>query len=653
MFARLNFRKLLLTLIILLARILPSYAGDISVPLLPKSVVQGKADVHNGPVDEAALRYYASLKQNARVDAEIRRLKLLHPDWSPPANLWTSKPGNPDDGPLWELLASGKIGELRAEIDARRAQNPNWVLSTDLEEKMQRKELRAAILDNARKKRWNEVVVSAVRWLPAGGTDVEVLWQIAEGYAHVRRTTEAQQVLEGILRTSTETAERIATLQRSLELLDMGVTERFIESGLRDASGKNEFDVIAIDITRARISAWLHDAPGKEITGPELAAFERFAAAASDPDQAALLAWYAFKRGDHAEALEQFKSAIAKGGDATVAHGLAHTLRKVKKLREAEEVAYAWREPSAANMILFIDVFAEQLTQDSNLIDAKRLARYADVTLQTSSGEGAQALGWYSYNSCQLDAASEWFKRGMAWMPKETTALGYALTLRRLKKTQEYIDIVNRYDGLFPKVVALMYPGELSQNDPCNRNLARSTSSNSSAPGLRSAQLASLDPLRAPAAAKQPTWSQVPMPSKLGRAITQDFAGPKRTEFPVAVLSENPYRSLSSYRTSNSKAAPDKWRPATAFPTPLDARRVFGVGPMPYERYGKPLTPGWNGIMQPSLSGDMALQAPRGTPWSTESAMAEALATRVTASPLLDQSSVSSNAPSSASRFHP
>ena len=113
-----------------------------------------------------------------------------------------------------------------------------------------------------------------------------------------------------------------------------------------------------------------------------------------------------------------------------IAHGLAHTLRRLGMVREAEEVAYAWREPLVNNVILFIDLLETDLTrQVPPYIEPERIARYAQVTLNTASGEGARALAWYAYNSCQFDAALEWFQRGVAWLPKEATVYGYALTL--------------------------------------------------------------------------------------------------------------------------------------------------------------------------------------------------------------------------------
>ena len=75
-------------------------------------------------------------------------------------------------------------------------------------------------------------------------------------------------------------------------------------------------------------------------------------------------------------------------------------------------------------------------------IEPARLARYAAVTMESASGEGAQGLGWYAYNSCQFDVARFWFERAVAWFPKEATVYGYVLTLRRLRKHKEALELL-------------------------------------------------------------------------------------------------------------------------------------------------------------------------------------------------------------------
>jgi hypothetical protein len=227
------------------------------------------------------------------------------------------------------------------------------------------------------------------------------------------------------------------------------------------SDGRSEFAPIAIDITRARMSAFLHDEPVNQIGDAEMRAFEDYARSSDDFNQSGLVAWYYYKRKQPRDALEWFKLALQRGGDGMVAHGLAHSLRETGMKRETEEVAYAWREPLANNAILFVDILEADLTQpDPPLIEPERLSRYARVTLDTASGEGAQALAWYAYNSCQLPVALEWFQYAVACMPKEQTVFGYALTLKKLKKTKEFLEIINRYDGLFPSVVGLVFPDD-------------------------------------------------------------------------------------------------------------------------------------------------------------------------------------------------
>lgn len=594
-------------------------------------------------VDETALRYYAAHQQTARMEAETRRLQMLDPAWRPPADLSESRLGSDDETLLWQLFTADKLDDLRAAIKARRNNDSSWTLSTELETKLRRKELRASIIAGMRSKQWTDVVSAASNWeMEVDARDVDVLWLVAESFAQARRGADCRKVLESILATSTDARERIATIHKALALLPMRDAEDLIRSGKVDATGVSEFDVIAIDITRARISALLHDAPGNELSQAELTKFQDYALGVRDPEQIALLAWHALKTNNLEAALEHFKSSIAKGGDATVAHGLAHTLRRLGRLRDAEEVAYAWREPSSANSILFIDILAEQLTQGKVALEPERLARYAEVTLQTASGEGAQALAWYAYHSCQLDAALEWFRRANAWFPKQTTTFGHALVLRRLKRTQEFLDLVNRYDGLFPMTVALLFAdGASSANDPCDRTTAASIEVKPALTGSSSIQRAIRDKARLPQ-----STAVVPLPAMLRPEQVRERSVPKASEFPIAVNFENPYRSPSGVRHTAQVSQARAWRLADQPPTVLDARRISGVGQMPYEKYGVALLPGWNGATQPALSDDLRLRPPRGTPWSEQSD-AEPTQTSPTAIALAPQ-----REPAAAARFH-
>jgi cellulose synthase operon protein C len=627
--------------------------------------------INSEPVDETALRYYASLKQTSRVEAETRRLSRLNPDWRPPADLWTSRPGNADEGPLWELFSADRLSDLRQAIEERRSKDPGWTPSSDLAQKLLRKELRAKILAGKSVGRWAEIATAADQGrFESDTSDVEILWDISDAYARTKRPADAMRVLTSILKARSDPKERVATIQKAIAILPMADAERLIVMANAEASEGPEFEALRIDITRARISAFLHDEPANDVSAAELARFKEYARTATDPNQPGLVAWYGLKRNDLRDALEWFKSSIAQGGDATIAHGLAHTLRKLGQLREAEEVAYAWREPSAGNAILFIDILADQLTQSvPQPFEARRITRYAEVTLQTGSGEGAQALAWYAYNSCQFDVALDWFRHGVAWFPKEATVFGYALTLRRLKRHAEFVEIVNRYDGLFPKVLTLLFPeGRNLQPSPCDTGrVARAARPaqkageyldlRSALPGRPDDDLARrVDPAGAPASLRVQRLN-IPKPLNVSANINNNVPLIKRADFPVAVLFENPLRFPSTGRAPGAESSAE-WRERDAPANVTVARRVPGVGPMPYERFGMTLQRGWNGIDQPSYVQAAELQAPLGTLWHAEKSASivpvdlskSAIDRTKGASPIGSPASPDTNL---ASRFHP
>ena len=290
-----------------------------------------------------------------------------------------------------------------------------------------------------------------------------------------------------------------------------------------------------------------------------------------------------------------------------IAHGLAHTLRKLEMKREAEEVAYAWREPLVNNAILFIDLLEGDLTKDRPpFIEPGRVARYAKVTVETGSGEGAQALAWYAYNTCQYPMALEWFQRAVAWLPKEATAYGYALTLQRLKRAKEFRDVVNRYDGLFPRVVALAFDdGRTRPPAPCEASL-----SSPSAPprqletdlpqtpvnwsGRTIAETFGNQPRRRTqrASGRLPVCAGSRALARRNRCARRTRARAARQEDGLPPL-QSPSRTRSVFRRcGQSRPRTRRARRCRPRSSPAASR---ASGPMPYEVYGFTLKPGWNG----------------------------------------------------------
>ncbi|QEE41265.1 MULTISPECIES: hypothetical protein [unclassified Methylobacterium] len=559
-------------------------------------------------VDESALRYYAAQKQTARMKAEIARLKRLYPGWNEPPDLNALQPSPPEEAALWDLFTAGRFDDLRAAIAARRSIDPAWQPSEELARKLRRAEFRSRITALTGKE--SSAIIDLYRADPGAldPLDVQSIWMVADALGDSGSGDEAFELYKSILDGNADSGVRLATIQKTMAHLRMAQAERLIEMGHRGPNGTSEFDAIRLDITRARIAAFLHEESAESPTPADLAAFQTVARKSGDPSQTSLLGWYAYKRRQYREALEWFKHAIARGGDAMVAHGLALTLRQLDMQREAEEVAYAWRDRFVGNELLYIDILEQKLTLPRPpAIEPARIARYAQVVTATTSGEGAQGLAWYAYNSCQFDTALEWFQRGVAWMPSEGTVFGYALTLQRLKRQRPFLETVNRYDGLFPKAVDLLFQDATAGSPlPCDPAPPVAAA----APGRHAA---------APGRAEVAPLNRVPRPDLPNAAADAKPIAVQRNEFPLAVSMENGLRypppGLARILAEPVPAGTYAREPTASAP-PLVARRVPGAGPMPYERFGYALLPDYRGGDKPEL---LSSPAP-GTLWQDQQA---------------------------------
>ena len=95
--------------------------------------------------------------------------------------------------------------------------------------------------------------------------------------------------------TSSRSASRPS--RRRWRALPMSQVETLLASA---ADPRGEFAAIWPDITRARISAFLQEDRSEEVPAADVAALASRRASSQDPNQSGLLAWYAFKRNQHA-----------------------------------------------------------------------------------------------------------------------------------------------------------------------------------------------------------------------------------------------------------------------------------------------------------------------------------------------------------------
>ena len=415
---------------------------------------------HIGPVvekvDETALRFYAGQKNRARVEAEIKRLRYLHPTWKVPANLYASGTGD-DEQPLWDLFAAGRTEELRLAIQTREKREAGWRPSADLLAKMARAETAAQIKTLSETKDPTRVLAVAAAHPDAlSCATVDLDWRVADAFVAVGSPERAYDIDAAILKNCKNRDERLATVRKAVDLLPAADVDRLIAAGAVLADGSGEFDDVRLDLARRQIGTVLSTPPAatdkaaEEVPASSLDVLGTVTLRSGDASDAALLGWYGYRHGRWAEADGWFKLGLqSSGGDGKLAEGHALALKELGHVDEAEQLAHAWRERSGVMRDLFVTLMTARLgLVDASAIDPTETADFTAILMAERSAAAAGALGWTAYGRGDFDAAALWFGRAVDWsgsgeLPDKIVE-GYGLTLKRLGRFDEAEDFLYR-----------------------------------------------------------------------------------------------------------------------------------------------------------------------------------------------------------------
>ena len=375
------------------------------------------------PVDETALRYYASQRNTARVEAEIRRLKALHPGWTPPTNPYAPAGAGNDEQPFWDLFAADRLNELHAGLALREKREPGWRPSRELADKLRRKEATNAMVAAENAGDWAQalrIADDAPDILNCGSIDAD--WRVAEAFINLGKRSRAFEIYQAILSTCTTHDERLATVRKAIPRFPADDVKRLFDMGAKMQDGTGEFDSARVDLTRARIAEINAGQSSHTIEADDLAAF--FAAAKKSGERVdfALAGWYEFKLGQWADADVWFAlgtppkpSADDLDGKFVLGHGLS--LLKLGKPDDARRLAWSWRANAQALTDLYVSATLAELADegDATVLTEADLADFAGVVRESKSFEGASALGWRNLKFRAYDSGAEWFKMAIGY----------------------------------------------------------------------------------------------------------------------------------------------------------------------------------------------------------------------------------------------
>lgn len=413
-------------------------------------------------VDESALRYFASQGDTRRVNAEIARLRALYPNWTPPSDLsqlssGAAVPVDPIVDRLWNLYKEDRIAEVRAAIAERQSQDPSWKAPEELTTALNTVEARRRLVNASDSSQWR-TVLSVATENPDLLTcvNVDVLWRVAEAFSKTDQPNRTRDVYTYLLTNCANPGERLATLQKALTLLPENQVADLLQFERKTGEEPDDFTSIRQELARRRVERASNDGT-MSASAEDLAVVEQLVRSSNEPGPVLVLGWYNYHHGNPARALELFKTALDRNGGNKAAEGYAMSLRALERLAEAEAFAYDWRDKAPENMKVYLDMATALLTQDPPpRLEARVVSRIVPVVTSQRFPDGAQALGWYSYNTSQFQTARDWFRQALSWRPEdEPSAYGLALSTQRLNDRAGFNAIVAQWRNRSERIADL------------------------------------------------------------------------------------------------------------------------------------------------------------------------------------------------------
>lgn len=390
------------------------------------------------PVDETALRYFAQQGDTERLQREIARLRALHPDWEPPADpLADDYVPDTDIIAIWELYNQGDFAGARAAIAQKQETDPAFVPSEDLLRSLTTAES-GQRLRNASEAGSYDTVISIAANMPDLLTcaNVDNLWRLAEAFASKDNVARALDAYLYVLTNCTDTAERYATMQKAIDILDRADIEPLLALEKTNASGVGEFAGLRLNLARRSVAAALEE-NGEPAPASDVTLFEAEAERSGSGEDLRLLGYYELERGRTNDARRLFERAVEADPSAESAEALGVALLQLRNGEAAEAALAPYRDDNDDIAILYLDAAAAYLaTQPRAVIETDVLGRIVDAVMAARNANGAQELGWYAYGYDQPQTAVEWFTLALDWQADlEPAAYGLMVASNALGDT--------------------------------------------------------------------------------------------------------------------------------------------------------------------------------------------------------------------------
>lgn len=402
-----------------------------------------------GPVvDETALRYFARQGDTERLQAEMQRLRNLHPGWEPPTDLLSNDyVPDADIVRMWELFNSGDFAGARAALATKEANDPSFVPSDDLLKSLALGEA-GLRLRNASDAKQYETVLSVAANFPDLLTceSIDNLWRLAEAFAASGNVQRAVDAYSYVLTNCSDAAQRYATVQKALVLLDRADLDPLLVLERKDAEGRGEFAELRVDLARRAVAASLEEG-AVAATSEDIALLEQTARANSNAEDMRLLGWSELARNQTQEGRRWFEMAMEADPSAESAQGLGAALLELDDPQAAEAALAEFMGDTEEVSALYLGAASALLALQPRIdLEGVVLNRIVAAVMEERHAGAAQELGWYAYDFQQPETAVEWFNLSLRWQSDlEPAAYGLMVASNALGDTATVESIRNQW----------------------------------------------------------------------------------------------------------------------------------------------------------------------------------------------------------------
>ncbi|MEM8552526.1 MAG: hypothetical protein AAGF45_09105, partial [Pseudomonadota bacterium] len=299
------------------------------------------------------------------------------------------------------------------------------------------------------------------------------IWRVAVAFANTGRTQRAFDAYDYVINQCVRQNERASSLQKAAETLDPALVTQLFALGQQEG-GQNEFADARLDIIRGAVARG-GTQEGVPVPVEWLELLAEFARTGQNLEDSMLVGFYLYRQGNAPEAAQWFRFALDNGLGSDAAEAYVVALRATGDREDeflAREVAFQWREQTPELMEAYLDAMATILTADelgqTSIEDVEQTSvdRFVPIVINQRDPNGAQALGWYAFNTCQFIIAEEWFISSANWVPTEAAIYGLALTRLRLGDQAGFDEVVDEWGPLYRSVLALRTGEGIDPADP-------------------------------------------------------------------------------------------------------------------------------------------------------------------------------------------